>query len=115
MPYAIAAAMGMEKVANAQYRGERLMDLIVVDAFSQDGGAGNGGGLGTGNGGAATDGGSGGGSATVPISGGFAAGPKVVMGNGWVGMSRGAAGGSPSDVDGVHGWGRSGSEAPTWL
>ena len=115
IPYVIAPAIGMKNVASAQYLGDRRLDDLMVDtAFSQDAGVGNGGGMGSGNGGAATDGAGGGGTGTVEICGGSAAGPKVVIGNGWVGISRGVDGGSPSG-NGVHGCGRSGNDAPTWL
>ncbi len=65
IPYPSAPAIGMKNVASAQYRGDSLLDSMVITAFSQDGGAGNGGGVGTGNGGAATDGAGGGGTGTV--------------------------------------------------
>ena len=65
IPYPSAPAIGMKNVASAQYLGDSLLDLMVNTAFSQDGGAGNGGGAGTGNGGAATDGAGGGGTGTV--------------------------------------------------
>ena len=65
IPYPSAPATGMKNVASAQYPGDSLLDLMVNTAFSQDGGAGNGGGVGSGNGGAATDGAGGGGTGTV--------------------------------------------------